>query len=100
MRETTLILNDDLYKTIQDYSSDTGFEFNEVIIQALHYWFHDILPDTRVMAELDINETEWRKLWGMGANEVFQSLIAERIDGGTDDSEEDVNKMRAQDVVV
>ena len=99
MRETTLILDNGLYETIQGYSSGTGFEFNEVIAQALHYWFHDVLPEIRVMAELDINETEWRELWGMDANEVVQSLLAEPIAGETVSHEEEVNKTRTQGVV-
>ncbi len=78
MREITLVLDEGLYETIEDYANDTRFSFNKVIIQALSYWFHDIEPDAGVMAELGVTESEWRQLWGLGANAVVHSLRAQR----------------------
>ncbi len=78
MREITLVLDEGLYETIEDYANDTGFSFNKVIIQALSYWFHDIDPDACMMAELSVTEAEWRQLWGMDANAVVHNLRAQR----------------------
>lgn len=74
MPKTTLPLDDELHQAIQDYAKDTGLSPNEVVVQALYYWFQDIEPDSEAMAELGITESEWRERWGMDANQVVHTL--------------------------
>ena len=78
MLKTTLILNEELHESIQDYANDTSLSLNEVVVQALYYWFQDIEPDSETMAELGTTKSEWRTHWGMDANEVVHSLRERR----------------------
>ena len=74
MKELTLILDDDLNDEFEDYANDTGFTFEESIVRALYYWFHDIIPDADELDDLGMTESEWYERWGMNDNEVVDSL--------------------------